>query len=439
VRSTEGSPVSTAGSAHLAGRLIVTPGRPAPIGGGRPVVSAAVMQRLTEGVAAEALPSRLALLFSLCGTAHRLTARRAVLAAMCDAGADQPAEASGRAAWSAEDQLLALWTAREHLQRIALDLPQRLPVAGVPLDAGWLRGHPLATLPADAETVDPRLLQAWQRELRPWLEAAVLGGPAADWSRAWADGAADDGDSGALQQWSARRDQPAQRWLHGAGPAGRALPLPCRALPATAVDAVSLRALAATLDADPGFPLRPTWLGLPAETGCWTRVKRPASAPWPHNAWMRWQYRLAELIALARADAPAPLSSGMLALGAGGGIAWTEMSRGLLVYAVRLARRSAGWVVERCRVIAPTEWNFHPEGGLARALQAPVVTSTLQAPVVTSTLRAPVLRSTLQAPVVMSTLQAPGLALDCVRAAVSALDPCVEFSLPTTDAGAAHA
>jgi hypothetical protein len=390
-------------AATLAGRLLLAPGTLQPIGGGRPVVSAAVMQRLTEGVAAEALPSRLALLFSLCGTAHRLTARRAVRAALADAGTDQPTNAAERDEWAAEDRLLALWTAREHLQRIALDLPLRLPVAGVPMDAGWLRGHPLAALPADAEVVDPRLLQTRQRELRPWLEATVLGGPAADWLCAWAGGAADDGETGPLQRWSADKPQAAQRWLHGAGAAGRLLPLPCRALPASAVASGSLRSLATTLDADPGFPLRPTWQGLPAETGCWTRVKLPGSTPRPHNAWMRWQYRIAELIALADDDAPAPLSSGMLALGAGHGIAWTEMSRGLLVYAVRLARRAAGWVVERCRVIAPTEWNFHPQGGLAWALRA------------------------------------PGLGFDRVRAAVAALDPCVEFSLPTAHAGVAHA
>lgn len=395
--------MNTHDTAALAGRLTLAPGQPEPIGGGRPVVSAAVMQRLTAGVAADALPARLGLLFNLCGTAHRITARRAVAAAMADAGTDRPADAAAQAAWLAEDRLLALWTAREHLQRLALDLPLRLPVAGVPADAGWLRGPPLAALPADAAAVDTALLRVRQRALLPWLEAEVLGGPAADWSRAFADGLADDDASGPLQQWSARRWQPAQRWLHGASRAGRALRLPCRELPASALEAGALHALADTLDADAGFPLRPTWQALPAETGCWTRVGRTGAQPRPHNAWMRWQYRVAELIALARADAPPSLRSGMLALGAGRGIAWSEMSRGLLVYAVRLARRSSGWVIDSCRVIAPTEWNFHPAGGLARALQA------------------------------------PGLAVDTVRAAVAALDPCVEVALPTAGTGAAHA
>jgi hypothetical protein len=287
------------------------------------------------------------------------TARRAVAGAMVDAGSDRPA------------------------------------------DAAWLRRQPLAALPASADAPSRDLLQDLQRALLPWLESEVLGGPAAGWLAAFSGG--DHSASGALQQWSARRHLPAQRWLHGAGAAGRALALPCRALPAAALEADALRALAATLDAVSGFALQPTWQGEPAETGCWTRVGDAAAVPRPHNAWMRWLYRIAELIALAQADAAPRLRSGMLALGGGQGMAWSEMSRGLLMYAVRLVRRSSAWVVDSCRVIAPTEWNLHPEGSLAVVLRT------------------------------------PGLAMDSVRAAVAAMDPCVEVTLSDIHAGAAHA
>jgi hypothetical protein len=387
-------------AATLAGRLRLAPGQAATIDGGRPVVSPWVMQRLTEGLDAALLPQRLSMLFSLCGTAHRITARRAVAAAMLDGGSEPPDGAAAREAWDSEDQLLALWTAREHLQRIALDLPSRLPVAGVPADAGWLAGQPLAALPADAAAADAGALQAQRQALLPWLENALLGGPAADWCPAFEADAA--GDDQALLRWSARAATPAQRWLHGAAAAGHALALPCRALPADVLEPAGLRALAERLDTDAGFPSRPTWQGEPAETGCWTRSGLPAGTRRPHNAWMRWQYRIAELVSLARADGPPVLRSGTLSLGGGRGIAWTEMSRGLLVYAVALARRSAGWTVERCRVLAPTEWNFHPAGGLARALRP------------------------------------AGLAADAVRAAVVALDPCVDFALQPA-AGAADA
>lgn len=170
-----------------------------------------------------------------------------------------------------------------------------------------------------------------------------------------------------------------------------------------AVGTSGLKRLAANLEADPGFAARPTWACQPAETGCWTRVSHTGTGPGPHNAWMRGMVRIAELITLAQAGSPLRLASGMLALSDRHGVAWSEMSRGLLIYAVRLARRSGTWVVDSCRVIAPTEWNFHPHGGLALALQA------------------------------------RGLAMDTVRAAVAAMDACVEVSLPAAGAGAAHA
>jgi Ni,Fe-hydrogenase III large subunit len=100
----------------------------------------------------------------------------------------------------------------------------------------------------------------------------------------------------------------------------------------------------------------------------------------------------------AGADSPAPgwLRFGAQALGDGQGLAWTEMSRGLLVHWVRLEpgwRDPAGARLADCRVLAPTEWNFHPQGALARALA-----------------RAP-------------------LHDDVVKVAVTAFDPCVAFDI----------
>jgi len=66
-------------------------------------------------------------------------------------------------------------------------------------------------------------------------------------------------------------------------------------------------------------------------------------------------------------DAPQDplLYSGALALGEGSAIAWCEMARGLLVHWVQVDTR--GGVLDY-RVLAPTEWNFHPQGALAQAL-----------------------------------------------------------------------
>jgi Ni,Fe-hydrogenase I large subunit len=59
------------------------------------------------------------------------------------------------------------------------------------------------------------------------------------------------------------------------------------------------------------------------------------------------------------------LNSGALALGEGQALAWCEMARGLLVHWVQLDSHGA---VAQYRVLAPTEWNFQPQGALALAL-----------------------------------------------------------------------
>jgi hypothetical protein len=356
------------------------------------VLDAPVLQRLVQGLAPAALPARMSAVFSLCGAAHRITSARAVCAALGDPA---PTDAVGRAAWQRQDRLLHLWTAREHLHRLALDLPQRVPVDGVVPDAAWLRGHPLAQLPADAESADMASLQSVADGWLPWLEQVVLGGAADEWRSAWRlePHAAQGSATSPLLDWCRHRPQPVMRWLQGAATVGQALPLPCRPLPPQALSPQGLQTLAQALEQDAAFASMPHWNGEPAETGNWTRSGLAENAPAPHNAWMRWQYRMAELVALAQPGSRPVLRSGAIALADGHGLAWTEMSRGLLVHLVRLGRRAGGWVVDSCRVLAPTEWNFHPEGGLARAL----VPSGLPAPV--------------------------------VQAAVAALDPCVEIDL----------
>jgi Ni,Fe-hydrogenase I large subunit len=43
-------------------------------------------------------------------------------------------------------------------------------------------------------------------------------------------------------------------------------------------------------------------------------------------------------------------------------VGWAETARGLVVHRVRLnGDRVAGY-----RIVAPTEWNFHPEGAFAQ-------------------------------------------------------------------------
>ena len=59
---------------------------------------------------------------------------------------------------------------------------------------------------------------------------------------------------------------------------------------------------------------------------------------------------------------------GALPLAPGEGLAWVEMARGLLVHRVRLQDSADGPLIADARVLAPTEWNVHPQGHLAQAL-----------------------------------------------------------------------
>jgi hypothetical protein len=361
------------------------------------MIGAEVLRRLTEGRRASMLPDLLGAMFSVCGSVHRLTARRAVAAALSlPATGGEQSEAS---------LLLRMATLRDHLQRLALDLPARVPV-GIDAATTWLAGTPVVGVPASAAGATGELAAGLQRMVG-WLERELLGGPPETWWREWQQDPART-----MGRWAARQAHPVARWHGAVRERAESLRLPCR--PLALLDAepaqvrASMRELARELAEDTGFATRPLWLGLPAETGAWTREPalrggRTTDAAHeadraPDTVWLRLASRIADLARVA-CDEQA-LRHGCLALGGGEGIAWSEMARGLLVHWVRLepgADHPALARVETCRVLAPTEWNFHPDGGLAQWLR-------------------------------IGTPAAADVAL-----AAAALDPCVEFEV--VDAG----
>ncbi|MFO1272089.1 MAG: hypothetical protein U1F50_10480, partial [Rubrivivax sp.] len=254
---------------------------------------------------------------------------------------------------------LALATAREHLQRFALDLPLLLPQPGVAADPKWLRDAPVMFTPAPGSNA--AALRATLEKLSGWLERRLFGLPTAEWLQCWrADPAA------WLAVWSAGRDHGLARWLAAVRPRAQALSLPCRPLALLEAGEAGLRELNVALEADPDLAEHPLWRGAPAETGPWTRQGRADAGV--ADAWRRLGSRLADLAALAQGES---LAAGAATLAEGVGVAWTEMSRGLLVHWIRLepgrppgeGSRAADY-----RVFAPTEWNFHPAGAFGRAL-----------------------------------------------------------------------
>lgn len=331
----------------LAGALLMRPG--AAVGALRST-RRAWASTLGHGRAADELPDLLAAVYALCGGAHRLTAQAAVAAAR---GRPGPFDAG------APDRLVRE-TLIEHLRRWWLDAPRLLPG-----DEGAAPSR-LADSPAlrvHANDSDPEARRRAAEALRRWAEQEVLGMSAADWrdawsadprhcAQAWVDGA---------RTWPARWTRAAREALQGLELAPRAWPAPT---PGT------LAELGDAMRGATGFEQAPTWRGLPAETGVWTRAADPgAGDPGLHAPlWMRAAARAADVARLLAPpeEAPqGPLACGAQTLGPGAGIAWCEMARGVLVHRVVLDDDDR---VQDCRVIAPTEWNAHPQGSWARLL-----------------------------------------------------------------------
>jgi hypothetical protein len=342
----------------LAGRLVLQPGAADPVRCERPMVGVAMMRRLTEGRRAALLPDLVGTVFSLCASAQRQTSRRAVSAAL---GLPEDAAEIER-----ERLALRLHTAREHLQRLALDLPQRVPLASA--DPAWLRSAPVFHLPARCDAPSATLLQQSAAALPAWLERRLLGLPPAVWLAGWEDDA-----EAWLSEWSthiAGQGHPVGQWLQAVAPIARARGLPCRPLAVLQQGEQGLRDLARQLAEDPHFAERPLFAGQAAETGPWTRDALPAPGS-PLSLWRRLGSRVAELARLA-SPGPQPLALGTLRLGEGEALAYSEMSRGLLIHWLRLEAgplRADTTRAERYRVLAPTEWNFHPVGALAQSLR----------------------------------------------------------------------
>jgi hypothetical protein len=179
-------------------------------------------------------------------------------------------------------------------------------------------------------------------------------------------------------------------------------------MPATGPGAL-VRAVVPAMTRVPRFAAAPTWDGEPVETGALARMRsQPTVAALlerdGNSVAARMTARLAELATLLlalEANATtdrAPLVESM-PLAAAEGLGAVQTARGLLLHRARIADGR----IERYQIVAPTEWNFHPEGALVRGLRS------------------------LDA--------ADAAALDRrVRLVVQALDPCVAFRIEVGNA-----
>jgi hypothetical protein len=250
---------------------------------------------------------------------------------------------------------------------MALDWPQRqIGSTASPAWLHWLGQCPVP-LVAPSHALTPTQAATQHVQLQAWLESNILQMPIAHWLTAYRD-------EDAFAAWCTHAFERATplrclaAWHNTAQslkPATRTLDV----LDANATQqADHLRTIAQDLCGDPDFALRPLWLGACAETGAWSRLRHRQAPDTSPSAWSRLQARWVELLELALGPVEPQavlLHSGAIPLGAGQAIAWCEMARGLLLHWVQL---DAQHRVQDYRVLAPTEWNFHPDGAMAQAL-----------------------------------------------------------------------
>ncbi|MDR1969360.1 MAG: hypothetical protein LBQ32_11835 [Burkholderiaceae bacterium] len=334
---------------ELAGTLWLFPGQPVSHSlrsTRRPLAS-----RVAVGQNASALPGLLAGLFSLCGHAHRLCSRLAIEAAASGLLAPHPDAPAGT---------LRRETASEHVRRIALDWPRLLAPSGTAADSAGalhsLRACPLLHTPAQA-AIDWATAHDWLQA--QWLDMAPVA-----WLRAWQARGSDW-----LDEWSEGRKNWLTVLLRHAKAGDMALPLDVVPALSIAAEADALHELGQMLaQQGDGFVTAPRWRGRCAHTGTWSRL-HDTSAGTPTTAWALLGSRIAELVRLCLPQDDGWLQWGALPTGRKRGLAWVEMARGLLVHQVSLDVQSEAHV-ESCQVLAPTDWNFHPEGIAAQSLAA---------------------------------------------------------------------
>jgi coenzyme F420-reducing hydrogenase alpha subunit len=281
---------------------------------------------LTHGRAPDEVAGLLPRLFAVCGQAQGAAAAAALDAAA--GSAPSPQRHAARTAAITREAIVEL------ASRLLLDWPRTLGVAPEVAAVARLRQVDAGAFDATAQAVAAG--SVFGESPDAWLNRTTLD----DWTTAG-------------RTLPARLLAQLERENPGLGGVTVA------ALP---TDSTWLDTLPA-LD-DTGFAQRPTWHGEPALVGPLAQHRHHPLLS-ERNGDIAAHF-IAQLIALAErlvaATAPAALSARRLADGSGAAVA--ETARGPLLHQARVADGA----VTGYRIIAPTEWNFHPAGVLVSGL-----------------------------------------------------------------------
>jgi len=332
----------------------------------RPLLAA----RIFQGKHPHEVLLQLPLVFSVCGIAQATAAVQAFRQAL-EIAASAPDDA-------ARALLVQMETAREHLWRILIDWPEFLDE---PADASRVASlHAMLpvfrkalfdagdafSLQAELQ-VDADTLQAQIDHLDGLLAGLVFGEPPAQWLRI--------SEPGALHDWSRRSGSVAARLLQtvsGRGWQGLGA-ADCGFLPDLEADRLNRQLAAPEADR---FIAKPLWDDRACETTPLARQRdsgliRSLSREYGNGLLTRLVARLVELAQIPAVMRALVAQTGAArsryvnpALPAGVGIGQVEAARGRLVHRIELD----DGVVHRYQILAPTEWNFHPDGVVARGL-----------------------------------------------------------------------
>jgi len=324
------------------------------------------VSRVLLGNTPEKSLMQIPLLYSICGTAQACVALGAIEQAM-DIPPVQRVEI-------ARSMLVWMETAREHLWRILIDWPKFIGEEVAPeslkglmqhlpnFQRALFKGGQAFNLHSKLD-VDPVRIEACILELETRIAEFVLGTGTDKWLTASAPVA-----------WADLQPTPAARLLQQLklrhwDAAGR-----CDSELLPVLDSRMLNLLLAQEGAM-ALLSKPQWQGICCETTPFARV-RAGQAKGNNGLSARLLSLLTELAGIpARlrcmlddvlAEQAAPEIPEQEGLPKGVGLRQIEAARGRLVHRVRIE----SGVISEYQILAPTEWNFHPQGVVKQGLQS---------------------------------------------------------------------
>ena len=329
------------------------------IGSSRPVAAS----RLFHGKSVEDALQMVPMLFSICGTAQACAGVKACEQAM---GIESELPVA-----CLRQGLVNMESLREHLWRIFLEWPEFLGEEpqkenmSKALDiqkrfnATMTKEHNPFLHPGETGDIELQIPDELEQQFGELLQQMVFAMPASGWLEI--------GDLDELITWAASRATVTARMLDsvirdGWSDLGKIV---MKVLPD-----LESEQLYRVLE-DENFIQRPKWAGECRETSSLTRVETPLlqqlRSLYGNGLLVRLVARLTEIAHLSINLIPATINVYLSEMGRvnNSGIGQVATARGQLLHRVDVTDGS----VSRYQILAPTEWNFHPQGVVARALQ----------------------------------------------------------------------